>query len=446
MRAQVAAEGRLEVWETEWKRKDGSPLTVRLSGRVLGNPAGGLEGFELIVEDASERRVLEDQLRQAQKMETIAHDFNNILTVILANTDLILAGDAGEWSQVQGAVQEVRAAARRGAALIRQLMAFSRHEGLRPEPVDLVDHLAQYREVVRRLLPESIDVLVEAEAGIPLARVDTRGFEQVLLNLVTNARDAMPDGGTLRIHVGRAWIDQGFRIAHGWGAPGEYVAVVVSDTGIGMSDELTRRIFEPFFTTKPSGVGTGLGLAMVYAVMKQHRGFVDVYSEAGQGTAVKLWFPVATGALPEQLQAAESPVSAAGGTETILVVEDEAPIRRAAQRVLERHGYHVRMAADGAEGLAAFLADPAGIHLILSDLVMPRMSGREMYHRVREAGHAVPFLFASGYTRTDAEAAQSLGEGLPFIQKPWSMGELLRRVRETLDGPAGELPPDAASA
>jgi two-component system cell cycle sensor histidine kinase/response regulator CckA len=440
MRAQVAAEGRLEVWETVWKQKDGSPLAVRLSGRVLGNPAGGLEGFELIVEDASERRILEDQLRQAQKMETmgqltggIAHDFNNILTVILANTDLILAGDAGAWHEVQGAVEEVRSAARRGSALIRQLMAFSRHEGLTPETLDVAAHLEHYQDVLRRVVPESIDVHLEAEAGVPPARVDARGFEQVLLNLVTNARDAMPEGGTLRIQVSRAWIDQGFRIAHGWGAPGEYVAVVVSDTGIGMSEELRRRMFEPFFTTKPPGIGTGLGMAMAYAVMKQHRGFVHVYSEPGQGTAVKLWFPVATGALPEQLQAAEPRVLAVGGTETILVVEDEAPIRRAAQRVLERHGYHVRLAADGEEGLVAFRTAPEAIDLILSDLVMPRMSGRELYRRVRETNHAVPFLFASGYTRSDAEAAQNLGDGMPFIQKPWSMGELLRRVREVLD-------------
>jgi CheY-like chemotaxis protein len=202
-----------------------------------------------------------------------------------------------------------------------------------------------------------------------------------------------------------------------------------------MSDDVRRRVFEPFFTTKPAGVGTGLGLAMVYGLMKQHRGFVHVYSEPGQGTAIKLWFPVADEALGTAPAEAGSVDALVGGSETILLVEDEAPIRRAARRVLEQHGYRILLAEDGEQALSLFLNHPEAVDLILTDLVMPRMGGRELFDRVRATGNALPFLFASGYTRTDAEAADQLGMDVPFIQKPWSMGDLLRRVREALDGP-----------
>jgi PAS domain S-box-containing protein len=442
LRERARGDGRIDPLELSWRRRDGTPLLVRVSGRMLEARGGRVEGFELFVEDVSERRTLEDQLRQAQKMETvgqltggIAHDFNNLLTVIQANTDYILGTQGGDWNEVRSAAEEVRGAAQRGSSMVRQLLAFSRHEGLQPLTVDLGKLCLDYREMLRRVLPANIDIQVSAEESTPSGRVDPRAFEQILLNLATNARDAMPAGGILRVQVTRAWIDEQFRATHGWGAPGQYVAVAVSDTGAGMTDEVRRRVFEPFFTTKPPGVGTGLGLAMVYGLMKQHRGFVHVYSEPGQGTAVKLWFPVAdveTGTGAVEAGPADALV---GGAETILLVEDEAPIRRAARRVLEQHGYHVLLAEDGEQALSLYLTHPEAVDMVLTDLVMPRMGGRELFERVRATGSTLPFLFASGYTRSDAEAADQLGVDAPFIQKPWSMGDLLRRVREALDGP-----------
>jgi two-component system, cell cycle sensor histidine kinase and response regulator CckA len=440
LRERARVDGRIDPFELSWRRRDGTPILVRVSGRMIETRGGRVEGFELFVEDVSERRILEDQLRQAQKMETvgqltggIAHDFNNLLTVVQANIEYIMGAAGGNWEEIRNAAAEVRGAAQRGSAMVRRLLAFSRHEGLQPQTVDLGRLCADYRDVLGRVLPETIEVQVSAEDGTPAARLDPRAFEQILLNLATNARDAMPSGGVLRLQVTRAWIDDQFRATHGWGAPGQYVAATVSDTGSGMSPEVRRHVFQPFFTTKPPGVGTGLGLSMVYGLMKQHRGFVYVYSEAGQGTAVKLWFPVADAPLGVAADAGDE-AAPVGGTETILLVEDEAPIRRAARRALEQHGYRVLLAEDGEQALSLFLAHPDAVDLILTDLVMPRMGGRELFDRVRATGNAVPFLFASGYTRTDAEAAERLGGDAPFIQKPWSMGDLLRRVREALEG------------
>jgi PAS domain S-box-containing protein len=442
LKERARGDGRIDPLELSWRRRDGTPVLVRVSGRMLEARGGRVEGFELFVEDVSERRILEDQLRQAQKMETvgqltggIAHDFNNLLTVIQANTEYILGAEGADWDEIRTAAEEVRGAAQRGSSMVKQLLAFSRHEGLQPLTVDLGKLCMEYRDTLRRVLPATIEVQVTAEDGTPPGRADPRAFEQILLNLATNARDAMPAGGVLRVQVTRAWIDEQFRATHGWGSPGQYVAVAVSDTGSGMSDDVRRRVFEPFFTTKPAGVGTGLGLAMVYGLMKQHRGFVHVYSEPGQGTAIKLWFPVADEALGTAPAEAGSVDALVGGSETILLVEDEAPIRRAARRVLEQHGYRILLAEDGEQALSLFLNHPEAVDLILTDLVMPRMGGRELFDRVRATGNALPFLFASGYTRTDAEAADQLGMDVPFIQKPWSMGDLLRRVREALDGP-----------
>jgi signal transduction histidine kinase len=441
LREHARGDGRIDPVEMSWRRRDGTPLLVRVSGRMLEARGGRVEGFELFVEDVSERRILEDQLRQAQKMETvgqltggIAHDFNNLLTVIQANTEYLLGEKETLRDEIRSAALEVRAAAQRGSAMVRQLLAFSRHEGLQPQTVDLGPLCGQFQDMLRRVLPENIDVQVTVEEGAPAARVDPRAFEQILLNLATNARDAMPGGGTLRLQVTRAWIDEHFRATHGWGIPGPYTAVAVSDTGVGMSDDVRERVFDPFFTTKPPGRGTGLGLSMVYGLMKQHRGFVHVYSEPGQGTAVKLWFPAADAAPSAAAVEAPPGEAFAGGTECIMLVEDEAPIRRAARRVLEQHGYRVILAEDGEQALSLFLNHPDAVDLVLSDLVMPRMGGRELFERIRAAGHAVPFLFASGYTRTDAEAAERIGTDVPFIQKPWSMADLLSRVREALDG------------
>ncbi len=436
----VGDNGRIGGADLEWRRSDGTLVAVRVAGRALWSENDRFDGFELIVENVSERRELEEQLRQAQKMEAvgqltggIAHDFNNILTVILANADLVAMNLPPSLADLRNDLVEIQDAARRGSAMVRQLLAFSRHEALTMRPVDLATVVAADVSVMRRLLPENISVTVSSEDSLPPARADEGAVEQILLNLATNARDAMPDGGMLRIETTRTWLDSDFRANHGWGEPGEYVAVTLSDTGIGMDEETRKRIFEPFFTTKPVGVGTGLGMAMVYGLMKQHGGFVNVYSEPGEGTTIKLLFPAAigssTGAAGTDSRGQPTPP----GTETILLVEDEAPVRRAARRVLERYGYTVLTAADGIEALAEYAGHKDRIDIIVSDLVMPNLGGRELYRRIRESGSNVPFVFASGYTAKDVRETTRLDADVPFVHKPWTISDLLVRIRMALD-------------
>jgi CheY-like chemotaxis protein len=255
----------------------------------------------------------------------------------------------------------------------------------------------------------------------------------MLLNLVTNARDAMPTGGTLTIESRRVRLDDRFRAEHGWGTPGEYAALIVRDTGVGMSPRTLDRLFEPFFTTKEPGKGTGLGMAMVYGLIKQHRGFVHVASEEGKGTTIQLLFPPATAVQEEDDPLPRMPVSPPQAKrETILVVEDEPSIRRAAQRVLEHHGYRVLLAADGVEALEVFGNRGSEIGLVLSDVLMPNLDGRELYARLRAGGATVPVVFTSGYTMRELDSAP-LDPAVPFLSKPWAMEELLLKVRETLD-------------
>lgn len=427
-----------DALELEWKRQDGLPIAVRLSGQAVRAATGTFEGLEIIVEDVTERRRLEEQLRQAQKMEVvgqltggIAHDFNNLLTVILANADLLTSGAQQDLEQIRKDLSEVREAAQRGAAMVRQLMAFSRHERLTLEPLDLAELVERQGQVVRRLVPTNIELKVLPGRDAPMVRADASAVEQILLNLVTNARDAMPAGGALRLEIGRAWLDQEFRAAHGWGDPGEYGVLSVSDTGVGMDAVTLARVFEPFFTTKTKDQGTGLGMAMVYSLVKQHRGFVTAYSEPGEGTTIKVFFPVLgedTGAI-----APASEPSLPGGSETILIADDEAPIRRAAKRALERFGYRPLLAADGAEALDVFRAHEGDIALIVADLVMPRLGGRQLAETLRREGKAVQVLFSSGYSATDVVESLGFDPERPYLHKPWTLTDLLTRVREVLD-------------
>ncbi|NIM52090.1 MAG: PAS domain S-box protein, partial [Gemmatimonadales bacterium] len=426
--------------EVEWKRKDGEQVIVRLSGRVLRDPAGEFDGFEMIADDVTERRALEEQIRQAQKMEAIgqltggiAHDFNNILTIILANADLVGAALPSDQKDAEHDLKELRAAARRGTAMVKMLLGFGRRELLSVKPVDIGQLVARLSVSLRRLLPEDIDVRVFCESPRLHAQADPGTIEQILVNLATNARDAMPDGGLLRIEVRRAWLDDDHVAQHGWGEPGEYVCVAVSDTGMGMDDRTRRKIFEPFFTTKEPGVGTGLGMAMIYGLVRQQRGFVDVQSEPGEGTTVKVYLVRVHE--PERAAAATATEEALHqGTETVLVVEDEEPIRRVAQRTLERFGYRVLLAADGEEGLNTFISNKADIDLVITDLVMPKMSGPDLYTAISSESPAPKFVFTSGYGARDIRAGATLDATVPFLPKPWTLTELLVRVREALDG------------
>lgn len=430
---------KIEEVEVEWRRKDGTPILVRLSGRPIHSPSGEVESFEMIAEDVTDRRALEAQLRQAQKMEAIgqltggiAHDFNNLLTVILANADIIERGLPEESKRLMGDLADLRRAAQRGSEMIKKLLGFSRRGMLVLRPIKLAEVVGGVLPTLRRVLPENISVRFTVRDRTSVVDADEGALEQILFNLATNARDAMPEGGTIRIEVKRATLDREHRALQGWGEPGEYLLLSFSDTGQGMDEATRERIFDPFFTTKPPGLGTGLGMAMIYGLIKQQDGFVDVRSEVGKGTVVELYFPL----MPEGTNVAETAhVSQGGhsGTETILLVEDEASIRRSAKRLLEHQGYTVMLASDGEEALELFRKQGGRIDLVISDVVMPRMGGAQLYKALKRQRRNVRFLFTSGYTVRDRASGGVLDPRVPFLHKPWDVDELLRRVRELLD-------------
>jgi nitrogen-specific signal transduction histidine kinase/ActR/RegA family two-component response regulator len=392
------------------------------------------------VEDVTERKSLGEQLRQAQKMEAIgqltgglAHDFNNLLTIIITNAALLANEIAPDRADMRSDMSELKRAALRGVELVRKLMAFSRRRSVEMRPLDLGQVISSASTDLGRLLPASVEVVVQVESGIGLTiNGDAGAIEQVLFNLATNARDAMPEGGVLRLRLYRAWIDEEHVRTRGWGSPGEYVVLAASDSGCGMSPSVRARIFEPFFTTKEIGKGTGLGMAMVYGLVTQHNGYTDLHSEEGRGTTVRLYFPALAGSIAHPGGVAEE-VTPVGGNERILVVDDEEGIRRSAARVLSRFGYAVAEASDGEGALAAIRSADSPFDLVLSDVVMPRSSGMALYRQLRGHGCGVRVLLMSGHTAEDLDALDEPLSGASFLQKPWSITDLLRRVREVLD-------------
>jgi len=439
---QYATRERYSGVETTWRRVDGRPIPVKLSGRVLHDDSGAATGFEGIVEDMTERHALEQRLRQAEKMEAIgqlaggmAHDFNNLLTTIQTTADLI-AGELIGDSTIQSDLETIKAASRRGSDLIRKLLAFARRQRLDLQPVALDALLQEAATVLRRLLPPDIAIVLEVDEAEKAARADPVAIEQILINLATNARDAMPGGGTLTISATRETLTAAACAAQGWGVPGDYAVLSVADTGVGMDSATQKHLFEPFFTTKPVDAGTGLGLAVVYGVVRQHDGFLDVKSTPGSGTTVRVLLPAA-----EPAKARSTPEGGTArlrGTETILLAEDEDSLRRAATRVLEKHGYHVLEAANGVEALELYREHESEIALIVADVVMPSVGGPQLLRELREQGKSVRVLFTSGYTARDVQETRALDPGLPFLAKPWTIVELLRRVREVLDQPASD--------
>ena len=426
--------------ETENARRDGSVFPVRLLSDVLRDSSGAPVAIVTISEDLTERRAAEVKLQRAQKLELlgqltggIVHDFNNVLTVVLANLDLLAMSEPDDAANISMLIEETRQMARQGAAMARQLLGFSRHDALNFIATPLDQLVREYRSVLRRVLPESIELQYESAAEVPPAAADRHAVQQILLNLVTNARDACDDGGRLSIRVEPSRIDGSFRASHGWGEPGDYVLISVQDTGSGMDAETVARIFDPFFTTKPEGSGTGLGMAMVYSLMKQHRGFVDVESTPGSGTVVRLWFPVERSVHPPLPATRPTGDPNLRGSETLLVVEDEAPIRRSIERGLKEYGYTVVAAQDGQEALERYREQAADIDLVITDLIMPRMGGRALADQLRRMGSAVPILFASGYAPEAVDA--TVGEH--FLPKPWTLNDLLTEVRLMLDGSNG---------
>jgi len=392
--------------------------------------------FVAVFDNVTERRKLEDQFRQSQKMEAVgrlaggvAHDFNNLLTVINGYSELLLR-QLGEDSPLRKEVDEIRKAGDRASMLTRQLLIFSRRQVLQPKVLDLNATVSGMATMLRRLIGEDIDLRIVPEEGLGRVKADPGQVEQIILNLVVNARDAMPGGGRLSIGTSNTLLDGTFSSMHPYTVTGPHVLLAVSDTGVGMSEDTQSHLFEPFFTTKERGKGTGLGLCTVYGIVKQSQGYIHVYSELGKGTSVKIYLPRAGG---EDETVPPVPVPAPHGTETVLVAEDDAQIRDFVTRVLSAKGYRVLPASDGFDALrlCGEYADP--VDLLVTDVVMPRMGGRELASRVETAKPGIRVLFVSGYTEDAISHHGILEAGLEFLQKPFTTDDLLRKVRKVLD-------------
>jgi len=429
--------------EATWKRKDGSLLNVQLSGRAVRNAARQIEYYEAFVRDVTEQRRLQQQLVQAQKMEAvgrlaggIAHDFNNLLTAILGSADLALDSlTAGVPEREE--IEEIRKAALRAADLTRQLLAFSRQQVIAPTVLNPNDVVATVDKLLRRLLGEDVELRVVLASDLAAVKVDPSQLEQVVLNLAVNARDAMPNGGKLTIETQNVELDQEYVRGHLSAQPGSYVMLAVSDTGVGMDAATQARIFEPFFTTKEKGKGTGLGLATVYGIVKQSGGWIWVYSEPGHGTTFKVYFPrVAEVAAP----AAPTPAPPASvrGSETVLLVEDEEMILKLVHKVLQANGYTVLVAASGGDAERVAGQHDGPIHLLMTDVVLPGLNGREVARRLEATRPGIRVLYLSGYTDDAIVHHGVLEPGVAFLQKPFSPTVLGRKVREVLDSPAKE--------
>jgi len=423
----------------EWKRKDGVGTVVRVSGRAVSY--GDKErAFELFAEDVTERRALEQQLQQSQKMEAvgrlaggIAHDFNNLLMVISGYSEFLL-DRLGPDPALRGPAQEIAGASQRASSLTRQLLAFSRKQMLAPKILDLNEVVTENLKMLTRVIGEDIDLVMVPAAVLGSVRADAGQIDQVIMNLALNARDAMPSGGKLTIETSNVSLDEEYARFHAPLRPGDYVMLSISDTGLGMDSETQSHIFEPFFTTKGTK-GTGLGLSTVYGIIKQSGGYIWVSSESGKGTTFKIYLPrVAERAETlAQVVSSEEAVFTEPGTETILLAEDEANLRYLARQFLEKQGYKVIEAADGAVAMQIAVAHEGVIHLLLTDVIMPGMNGRELAQRISEIRPQTKVLYMSGYTENVIGHDGTLDAGVSLLQKPFTLRDLKSKVREVLD-------------
>ncbi len=426
--------------EATWKRKDGRLLSVQLSVRAVRKGAGEVEYYETFVRDVTEQRRLQQQLVQSQKMEAvgrlaggIAHDFNNLLTVITSYSDLLLQDLGGEDPKRED-VEQVRKAAEGAAALTRQLLAFSRQQVLAPRVVSLSVVVQGVEKMLRRVIGEDVDLVTALDPDVGSVKADVGQLEQVLMNLAVNARDAMPAGGKLTIETANVEHDPDSAREREAAPVRRFVMLAVSDTGIGMDEATKARIFEPFFTTKEAGKGTGLGLATVYGIVQQSGGFIWVYSEPGHGTTFKIYLPQVE-ASAQGRAASAAPGDLPRGTETVLLVEDAAAVRAVTRQVLERQGYTVLEAANGAAALQTAAGHPGPIHLLLTDVVMPVLSGRQLADQLAKVRPDAKVLYASGYTDDAVVRHGVLEGGISYLQKPFTADSLARKVREVLDRP-----------
>ncbi len=419
-------------------RKDGSIMWASLTVSAIRDENGVFKYNFAIVEDVSEKRRLEDQLRHVQKMEAIgqlaggvAHDFNNILTAIIGYANLLKMKLKGDDQQQVHHIKQILAISERGAGLTQSLLAFSRKQAISLNPLKLNQLIERIGRLIPRLIGEEIEFRVSLSDREMTVMADSSQLEQVLMNLAGNARDAMPDGGVLSIETQSLYLDTDYVKTHGFGAPGPHALITVTDTGEGIDEETKKKIFEPFFTTKDVGEGTGLGLSLVYGIIKQHEGYINVYSELGQGTVFKIHLPLVKEELENHEEPEEQPLT--GGKETILLAEDEAEVRGAMRGILEEYGFTIIEAVDGKDAVVKYLENKERVQLLLFDVVMPKMNGKEAYDEIKKTSPGVKVIFTSGYTTKTIHAKGVLEEGLHFLSKPVLPQNLLRKIREVLD-------------
>ena len=426
--------------ELPYVRKDGGQGVADVIVAVQHNEQGRAISIISVSRDVTERRRLEAQLQQSQKMEAvgrlaggIAHDFNNMLTAVKAYTEFLLE-DLETDDARRTDVQEIAKAADRAASLTRQLLAFSRKQVLQPRPLDLNEVVEGMEKMLRRLIGEDLHIETRLESDLRLVEADPSQIEQVIMNLAVNSRDAMPHGGVLTIETHNVSLE---RVDAAWGIePGSFSVLAITDTGTGMDAGTRAQIFEPFFTTKPLGKGTGLGLSTVYGIVKQSGGHISVYSEPGYGSTFKVY-------LPQLAQTEPAPVLGPAmsrlprGDETILLVDDDEGVRAVSRRILQRAGYTVLSAPDGVEALRIIADAGSDVQLLVTDVVMPGLGGRELVMRVRETHPSLRVLFVSGYTEEGVRRHGVLDSESTFLEKPFTAERLAQKVREVLDTPRG---------
>jgi PAS domain S-box-containing protein len=424
--------------EAKLIRKSGEPFIAMFSTYPLFDQNGNMYSALGVSIDINEKKRLETQLLQAQKLESVgrlaggvAHDFNNMLGVILGHTELALL-QADEKNELYSDLKEIQKAAKRSADITKQLLAFARKEIISPKQLDLNDTVESMLNMLRRLIGENIDLVWQPAACLWPVKMDPTQIDQILANLCVNARDSIPGVGKITIKTGRQSFDEEYCIEHAGFLPGDFVLLTVSDNGCGMDKEILDNLFDPFFTTKDVGKGTGLGLATVYGIIKQNNGFIIVYSEPGQGSAFKIYLPRLV-AQENTDKAVPEKKAAAGGTETILLVEDEPTILRMTRMMLERNGYSVLSAASPSEAVEKATNYSGSIDLLMSDVVMPQMNGRDLAEKIISLYPEIRLLFMSGYTADIITHQGVLNDGMAFIQKPFSMADMTEKIRKLLD-------------
>ncbi|MBV9183119.1 MAG: PAS domain S-box protein [Acidobacteria bacterium] len=434
----LAGKLKLAPFTREYLRRDGTRIIVEIHEKLITNSRAEVIGIRTVMLDITEKTLLEEQLRQAQKLESIgrlaggiAHDFNNLLTIISGRAELLILEQPNN-PQLGAALRPICEAAKRATALTGQLLAYSRKQILEHKLLDLNKVVCSASEMLRPLIGEDIELKVIPAPDLPLIRTDQARLEQVIMNLAINARDAMPTGGKLTIETAKVTLDAEYAHQHMDAVPGEYVMLAVSDTGMGMDPKTRARIFEPFFTTKELGKGTGLGLAMVYGIVKQSGGNIWVYSEPGKGTCFKVYLPKAELFDSEKPRKSE-PAAMSRGSETVLLVEDEAEVRALARESLERNGYRVLEAGNGQEAIAVCGQYQDRIDLLVTDVVMPGMSGLELAKRLASDQPQMKVLYTSGYTDDTVIRHGVLQSHMTYIQKPFGYMTLTGKVREVLN-------------